>query len=101
MSTKPLLGHQVSFSGNDHNANTQTSENDISDLLSLGLRNEHVVNQRREDKSDEGDGQAANKTDDNLEERTDDGDESDKTGHEDSENYSLCVLDKDTFFGFS
>ena len=101
MSTKPLLGHQVSFSSDDHDADTQTSKNDISDLLSLGLGNEHVVNQRREDESDEGDGQAANETDDNLEERTDDGDEGDKTGHEDSENHSLLVLDEDAFFGFS
>ena len=51
--------HQVSLGGNDHRAHAEQGENDISDLLGLGLRHQNVMDQRREDKRNEGDGEAS------------------------------------------
>ena len=83
---------QVGLGGNDHDADAKHGENNVDDLARLGLWHEDVVDERREDKSDEGDGEAADETDHHLEEGADDGDDRHQHGHEHAQRHTVRVL---------
>ena len=83
---------QIGFSSNDHDADAQHGEDDIDNLTGLRLRNEDVVNQRREDKSDKRNRQAADQTHDHLEEGTNHRNHGHQNGHKDTQSNAVRVL---------
>ena len=84
--------HQVSLGGNDHRAHTEHGKNDVSHLLGLGLRDENVVNQRREDKRNEGDRETSDQRHHTLEVREHDRNEGHQKRHEETQQNALLVL---------
>lgn len=83
---------QIGFGGDDHDADAEHGEHDVDNLARLGLGHEDVVDERREDKGDEGDGQAADETHHHLEEGADHGDHRHQHRHEDAKRHAVGVL---------
>lgn len=95
-----VLFQKRSFRSDNHRADSKHRKNDIDRLSRLALRNQHVVDQRREDEGHKGDGQTSDKRNDLLEERADDGDHSHEDRHHNTKNHTRRVLHKPSFLRF-